>query len=125
MVAMETGRQAMLDAFSRLFAKTADKLQIRYTDEELTQAKDNFAERMGKVLDVLAEAPVEVTPPDVVSMMEAAVDELSPVQVVAQLAALPLIQHSHLVLQRLAHQAAEQRLLESALDHVDTTYGGN
>jgi hypothetical protein len=115
----------MLDAFSRIFAKTANKLEIRYTDEELAEARQMFAERMARILDVLAESPFDVIPPDAVKTMEEAVEELSPAQVVGQLAALPLIQHSQLVLQRLAHKAAEQRLLESALEHVDTTYGGN
>lgn len=122
---MTHGREAMLEAFARLFIKTARKLDISYEPEELIDAREAFAERMERVLDALEEAPFDVVPPAAVATMEEAIDQLSPAAVVGQLAALPLLQHSQLVLQRIAHRAAEQRLIEHALEQADTTYGGN
>ena len=115
----------MLQAFDRLFAKTAGRLQVSYTPAELAEAHENFAERMAKVLSVLENLPFEAMPPGLLEMMEGAIEELSPAQVVGQVAAIPLLQHSQLLLQRLAHRHAEQQFLEYALEQVDTTYGGN
>lgn len=118
-------RQNMLTAFDRLFLKTADKLQVPYTDEERSQAKAQFADRMAKVLDVLDELPVEAVSPEMLETMESSIDELTPAEVVAQMASLPLMQHTQFLLQRIAHDQAQQRFLLTALDHADTTYGGN
>ena len=115
----------MLQAFDRLFAKTANKLQISYTGEELAEAKERFAEKMQKVFDIFETTPFEPMTPGAVEEMESAIDELSPSQVVAQLATLPLVQQVQMALQRLAYRAAEQKMIEHALDQVDTTYGGN
>lgn len=122
---MDSARHAMLNAFARLFIKTANKLQIPYTQAELSAAVEHFGERMAKVLDVLAEAPDDFLPREAQELMEAAINDLSPTQVVGQIAALPLIQHSQMLLQHLARRAAEQRLLEHALAQADSTYGGN
>ena len=122
---MNAARELMLDAFQRLFVKTASKLQISYTPEDLQTAKEAFSERLEKVADALNSLPFDVAPPEVVQAMEAALDQISPAQVVGQLAALPLLQHTQLVLQTLALRAAQQKLLESALEQADTTYGGN
>jgi hypothetical protein len=118
-------RETILAAFDRLFAKTAGKLQVSYSDEELAAAKSAFAERMAKILDALSDLPFEPLPEELLGLMEAAIDEVSPTQIVAQIASVPLLQHSQFLMQRLAHRAAEQSLLDSALEHADTTYGGN
>lgn len=115
----------MLAAFDRLFAKTAEKLNVAYTPEELVEAEGAFAERMAKIMDVLEDVPFDFVPDGSVAGMEAAIGELTPAQVVGQMATVPLLQHSQGVLQHLAYQAAEHRFVEHALGQADTTYGGN
>lgn len=122
---MDTGREAFLEAFDRLFAKTAGKLRVEYTADDMADAKEAFAERMEKLLEVMSTLPPDALPASALAVMEQGVDDLSPAQVVGQVAALPLIQHSQTVLQRLAHRAVEQKFIESALEQADTTYGGN
>lgn len=122
---MRSERDLMLDAFERLFARTAHKLSVEYSSEELSRSREDFAERMSRVLDLLEQAPFEVLPAGGVEILEEAIDRLSPAEVVGQLAAVPLIQHAQMVLQRLAHQTAQQKLIEHALEQADTTYGGN
>ena len=116
----------MLAAFDRLFAKTAQKLAVSYTEEDLAEAKERFADRMAKVMDALDGLPFDSSvPQDLLTLMENSIEEVSPLQIVAQVAAVTLMQHSQFVLQQVAQRAAQQRLLETALDNVDTTYGGN
>jgi hypothetical protein len=122
---METPREAMLEAFARLFTKTADKLQVPYTDEELAEAGEQFAERLGRVLDVVATLPIEPMPAGSLETLEKAIDELSPAEVVGQMAALPLIQHTQDLLQQVARRAVERKFIEEALEEADDTYGGN
>lgn len=122
---MTTGREAFLEAFDRLFAKTAGKLHVEYSADDMAEAKEAFADRMEKLLEVMATLPSDTLPPSVLEVMEKGVDDLSPAQVVGQVAALPLIQHSQTVLQQLAHRAVEQKFIETALEQADETYGGN
>ena len=122
---METGREAMREAFARLFTKTADKLQVPYTDEELAEAGEQFEERLGRVLDVIATLPMEALPTGSLETMETAIEALTPAEVVGQMAALPLIQHTQEMLQQFARRTAEQKFIEEALEQADSSYGGN
>lgn len=121
---MTSGRQALFEAFERLFAKTADKLSVSYTCEEMAEARQHFAQRMERVLDVLDDLP-EVLPDGALAEMEGAIDALSPAQVVGQIATVPLIQHGQNLLQQMAYRLAERKFLEHALAQADTSYGGN
>lgn len=122
---MNSGREAFLAAFDRLFAKTAGKLQVEYSADDMAEAKDLFVERMEKILEVMATLPADALSASALDAMEQDVEELSTSQVVGQIAALPLIQHSQAVLQRLAHRAVAQKMIENALEQADSTYGGN
>lgn len=122
---MESGRQALAEAFARLFDKTAAKLSVTYTPEEMAEAKQEFAERMDRILDVLDTIPLDVLPAGSLERMEGGIDALSPAQVVGQIATVPIMQHTQNLLQHLAYQAAEHRFVEQALEQADTSYGGN
>lgn len=122
---MKSRRDALLEAFDRLFAKTADKLNIPYTAEQLEEARGQFTERMGKLLEIPERLSFDLLPAGSLEQMETAIDALSPSQAIGQMATVPLIQHSQNLLQHLAYQAAEQRFVDHALGQADTTYGGN
>jgi hypothetical protein len=122
---MKSERQVLLDAFERLFARAADKLRVDYTPEDLAQVRDGFADRVTRVFDLVDDAPVEILPEGTLEALEDAINQVSPVEVAGQLAALPLVQHVQVVLHQIANRATQQRLLEHALEQADTTYGGN
>jgi hypothetical protein len=120
-----TGREAVLQAFDRLFDKAAAKLNVTCDDDEKTAAKQLFADRFSAALDVAGQVTMREIPEEVMRGMEDAIDHLSPAQVVGHLAAIPLAHHAQQMLQTIAHRAAEQRLLEHLISQADDKYGGN
>src|SRR5437867_3286788 len=117
--AMQSGRHVLLEAFDRLFAKAASKLNVSYTPDELADAKLHFERRFAPMLDAVNAVQVEAMPPEVVAEMERAIDELSPTQVVGQLASMPLAHQAQAMLRVIAYRAAEQKLIEHALKNAD------
>lgn len=120
-----TGREALLKTFDRLFEKAAAKLNVSCTDEERSEAKQQFEQRFQTTLDIVERAEVPELPEEAIKEMEAAVERLSPAEIVGLLASVPLAQQTHEMLRALAFRAAEQRLLEHVVSQADTRYGGN
>src|SRR5436853_6631380 len=114
-----TGKQAVLHAFDRLFDTAAAKLRVEYTEEQKEEAKRTFAERFSGALDVVADIPMPEFPEDIMGNMQAAIDDLSPTQVVGYLAAIPLVHHTQELLRTVAYRAAEQRLLQHLANQAD------
>ncbi|GIW42333.1 MAG: hypothetical protein KatS3mg076_2910 [Candidatus Binatia bacterium] len=122
---VRTTKDAILEAFERLYAKAAHKLGVRYTEKDVSEARENFARRFAAGLEALDALRIEKIPDEVIEEMEKAIDELSPSEVVAYLASIPLVHKGQELLRTLAYQQAERRLLEYALQQADDTYGGN
>ncbi len=120
-----TGRNAMLLAFDRLFDKAATKLHIECSTEEKEEARRGFATRFAGALDLAGQVGMDGVPDEVMDHMEEAIASLSPSQVVAQLAVIPLIHQTQEMLRALTFRAAEQRLLEHLIEQADDRYGGN
>jgi hypothetical protein len=120
-----TGRDAVLQAFDRLFDRAAAQLHVDCTVEEKEQAKQQFAERVSSALEVAAQVAVPGIPPEVMQTMESAIDHMSPAQLVGYLASIPLVQQVQEMLQQIAYRAAEQRLLDHLVRQADDRYGGN
>lgn len=120
-----TGKEAVLQAFDRLFDKAAAKLRIACNDDEKLEAKQQFVDRFSVALEVAGQIHMPQIPDDVVRSMEEAIEELAPAQVVGYLAAIPLARQTQEMLRTVAYRAAEQRLLEHLISQTDDTYGGN
>lgn len=120
-----TGKEAVLRAFDRLFDRAAAKLQLDCDEDEKAEAKELFVERFKAALDAAGEVDVDEIPEEVMQSMEGAIDSLSPAQVAGHLAAIPLTHQAQRMMQLIAHQAAEQRLIEHLIKQADDTYGGN
>ncbi len=120
-----TGKEAVLQAFDRLFDKAAAKLRIECNEGEKAEAKRHFAARFSAALDVAGEISMPEIPEDVMRGMEEAIDHLSPAQVVGYLAAIPLAHQAQEMLRTIAYRAAEQRLLDHLVGQADDRYGGN
>ena len=119
------GKEAVLQAFDRLFDKAASKLRIECSDGEKEEAKRHFAERFAAALDIAGAVSVPEIPEEVMQGMEQAIDHLSPAQVVGYLASIPLVHQTQEMMRAIAYRAAEQRLLDHWIDQADDTYGGN
>jgi len=120
-----TGKDAVLNAFDRLFDRAAEKLHIECGAEERAEAKRLFTQRFAAALDVAGQLRMPAIPDAVMQSMEDAIDQLSPAQVVGYLAAIPLAHHTQELVRVVAHRAAEQRLLEDLISQADDRYGGN
>src|SRR5262245_45652419 len=120
-----TGKEAMLLAFDRLFERAAAKLNVECSADEKAEAKQHFAERFSALLDLAAHVPMPDMPDEVLRGMEEAIDDLSPAQIVGQLALIPLVRQTQEMLRTIAYRDAQQRLLEHLISQADTTYGGN
>ncbi len=118
------GREALLQAFDRLFDAAAKKLGIRCTDEERAEARRQFAERFEQGLEIVSRLETGI-PDDVIGEMEAAIAELSPADVAGVIASVPLAQQAQQMVRALAMRHAERRLLEQLAMQADTRYGGN
>jgi hypothetical protein len=122
---METAKDAMLRAFDRLFDRAARKLKVECSEEEKAEAKRQFSDRFGALLDGLSNVPLGQMPDEVLSGMEGAIDQLSPSEVVGLLASIPLAHKGQEIMRALAFRAAEQRLLDHLIQQADERFGGN
>ncbi len=120
-----TGREALLEAFDRLFDAAAKKLDVVCTAEERAQAKEQFASRFGPALDVAKTVVVPALPDEVVEEMERAIATLSPAAIAGLIATVPLAQQTQDMLRAIAYRQAEQHMLEHLAGQADTRYGGN
>jgi hypothetical protein len=119
------GRQAILEAFDRLFDRAASKLQFDCSPEEKAEAKRHFVERYGDALQVLDQAEFPAFSETTMQGMENAIDAIPPAHVAEYLAVGPLTARVQEFMRQLAVRAAEQRLLEHLATQADETYGGN
>jgi len=120
-----TGRDALLKAFDRLFDKAAHRLSLECTEEQRMEAKRRFEERFSTLLDALKHLELREVPEEVVQSMEEGIEKLSPADLVALLASVPLVTQAQEMLRLLAYRAAEQRLLEHYIRSADDRYGGS
>jgi hypothetical protein len=120
-----TGREALLQAFDRLFDAASKKLQVTCTPEERAEAKEQFAQRFDPALAVAQNVEVGDIPGNVVDAMEEAIAQLSPAELAGVIASVPLAQQTQEMLRAIAFRQAEQRLLEHLAQQADTRYGGN
>jgi len=120
-----TGRDALLHAFDRLFDKASKKLSVDCDQEQKDEAKQRFEERFCVLLEALKELKLGDLPEDAVRTMEEGIEKLSPADLVALLASVPLVTHAQEMLRALAYRAAEQRLLEHYIRTADDRYGGS
>jgi hypothetical protein len=120
-----TGREALLQAFDRLFDAAAEKLKITCTPEERADAKESFVHRFGAALEKASLVEMPELPDTVVREMESAIGNLSPAELAGVIASVPLAQQTQDMLRQLAFRQAEQRLLEHIAMQADTRFGGN
>jgi hypothetical protein len=120
-----TGRDAILDAFDRLFTAAATKLSVEVTPEEHADAKQQFADRFSGMLDVTDKFESPPLPPDVLAEMESQISRISPVELAGVLAAIPLAQQAQDMMRAVAFEHAQQKMLEHLAMQADTRYGGN
>jgi hypothetical protein len=120
-----TGREALLQAFDRLFDAAARKLNVVCSADERADAKAQFERRFEGALEVAKRVEVPELPSVVVEQMAAAIDALSPAELAGVIASVPLAQQTQEMLRSLAYRQAEQRLLEHLASQADTRYGGN
>jgi hypothetical protein len=120
-----TGRDALLQAFDRLFDKAAKKLAVECTEAEKADAKQRFEERFSMLLEALKNLDLPELPEAAVAGMEEAIDKLSPADVVGLLATVPLVPQAQEMMRLLAYRAAEQRILEHYVSSASDKYGGN
>jgi len=120
-----TGREALLQAFDRLFDKAAKKLSVECSEGQKAEAKQRFEERFSMLLNALKHLEVPELPDEAVAGMEDAIEKLSPADVVGLLATVPLVPQAQEMMRLLAYRAAEQRLLEHYVRTASDKYGGN
>jgi len=120
-----TGRDALLQAFDRLFDAAARKLNVVCTPEERAEAKEQFARRFDSALAVAARVEVSELPTGIIDAMENAIADLSPAELAGVIASVPLAQQTQEMLRAIAFRQAEQRLLEHYALQADDRYGGN
>ena len=120
-----TGRDALLEAFDGLFQAAAARLHVDVTEAERKDAKAQFAERFGAVLELTGRFESPPLPREVVLDMEAEIARISPVELAGVVAAIPLAQRAQEMLRHVALQHAQQKMLEHLALQADTRYGGN
>jgi hypothetical protein len=120
-----TGKEALLQAFDRLFDRAAKKLRVECSAEEKEVAKRQFEDRFAALLESLDRLSIQDVPDEVIASMEAAIDRISPTEVVGLLAAIPIAHQGHEMMRQIAYRAAEQRLLDHLIHQTDDRYGGN
>src|SRR2546428_13769143 len=85
-----TGREALLQAFDRLFDAAAKKLNVVCTPEERAEAKEQFASRFEHALALAQKVEIGELPDGVLDAMEAAIAQLSPAELPGVIASVPL-----------------------------------
>lgn len=122
---MPSGRQAILDAFDRLFEAAMGRLNVASTPEERAEARARFAERMRPALDAVDAAQKLELPSAAVDDMRQAIERLTPAEVAELVATIPLAQRTQAMLQTLALEQAHDRLLEHLTSQASSKYGGH
>jgi hypothetical protein len=120
-----TGKQAVLEAFDRLFDRALLKLKSECSPDEKAEIRRHFVERYDEALQLLDKAQFPPFNEASLAEMEAAIEAVSPAHVAGYLAVGPLAVRVQEFMQRIAMRAAEQRLLEQLAAQADETYGGN
>jgi hypothetical protein len=120
-----TGKEAMLQAFDRLFDRAATKLRVECSEEEKAEAKKQFAERFAALLEGLERVDVGTMPDEVIASMEGAIDRITPTEVIGLLASIPIANQGHEMMRTIAYRAVEQRLLDHIFSQAEEKYGGN
>jgi hypothetical protein len=120
-----TGKEALLQAFDRLFDAAAQKLNVVCTAEERAEAKEQFVGRFEAALRMAEKVEVPELPAAVLETMENAIVQLSPAELAGVIASVPLAQQTHEMLRTIAFRQAEQRLLEHFALQAEDRYGGN
>ena len=120
-----TGREALLQAFDRLFDAASRKLNVVCTPEERAEAKEQFASRFDAALKVADKVELSEIPTGVIETMENAIAQLSSAELAGVIASVPLAQQTQEMLRAIAFRQAEQRLLEHYALQADDRYGGN
>ena len=120
-----TGRDALLQAFDRLFDAAARKLNVACSSDERAEAKEQFVARFDTALKVAEKVEVPELPGAVVEAMETAIAQLSPAELAGVIASVPLAQQTQEMLRAIAFRQAEQKLLEHFALQADERYGGN
>jgi hypothetical protein len=120
-----TGRDALVHAFDRLFDKAAKKLSLECSADDKEEAKRHFEDRFAMLLDALKQLDLRELPDEAVREMEDGIEKLSPADLVALLASVPLVTRAQEMLRMVAYRAAEQRLLDHYISTADDKYGGN
>ena len=120
-----TGRDALLEAFDRLFDTAIDKLNTTCTAEERGAAREQFSQRFAPALEMTRGTDVGLVPADVLAQMQAAIGRLSSADLAAMIASVPLAQQTQEMLRTLAFRDEERRLVAHLASQADTRYGGN
>jgi hypothetical protein len=120
-----TGRDALLQAFDRLFSAATSKLDLEVTPKERADAKAQFAERFATVLDLTGRFESPPIPTEVLGELETQVTRISPLEIAGVVASIPLAQQAQEMLRAVAYQHAQQKMLEHLAMQADTRYGGN
>ena len=120
-----TGKEALLQAFDRLFDRAAKKLHVQCSPEEKETAKKQFEDRFAALLESLERVNIGDVPDEVLANMEKAIDRISPNEVVGLLASIPIAHQGQEMMRQIAYRAAEQRLLDHLIQQADDKYGGN
>jgi hypothetical protein len=120
-----TGRDALLDAFDRLFIAAAHKLEVHATPEQRVEAREQFADRFAGMLELTDRFESPPLPGEVLDEMEAQVARVSPIELAGLLAGLPVAQQAQEMLRAVAFRHAQQKMLEHLALQADTRYGGN
>ena len=71
-----TGKEALLQAFDRLFDRAAKKLRVECSPEEKEVAKRQFEERFAALLEAVAPVNIGDVPDEVMANLEAAIDSM-------------------------------------------------
>ena len=120
-----TAREALLQAFDRLFDAAAEKLNVVCTADERSDAKEQFVRRFESALELANRVEVGELPAAVVEEMEGMIRGLSPAELAGAIASVPLAQQTQEMLRAIAYRQAEQKLLEHFAMQADDRYGGN
>jgi hypothetical protein len=120
-----TGKDVLLAAFDELFEAAVNKLDASCSDDERSEARDQFTSRFAGVLDVVQRLDVPEVPREAMDAMKSAIDELSPAQLAGMVASIPLAQQTQDMLRAVAVRQAQQKMLESLALQADTRWGGN
>ena len=122
---MTNPREAILDAFDRLFDTAIARLNVSCTPEERSQARQAFTDRMTPVLDVVEKEQFDL-PAEVVDEMRQTIDGLSSADVAGLVASIPLAQHTQEMLKTIAYERARQQLLVHLTEQAEPSpYGGH